>query len=153
MTVNNSHQGIVIGDGKWPGRCSKCGTSFEGLRPNMTLCHNCWYIGELEDAESRFAPLAAIVSAAGLLRVEVVQTGGMVMCLAAYPTDETLPYFMWSEPIDGESDGTFCVYTQDEDTMQDLCVFVSLANLPAALARKNEWIALANDPNTTEARA
>lgn len=152
MTVNNAHQGFVVGDGKWPGRCSECGTSFEGIRPNMTLCHNCWYLGELAEAEKDFALLSTVLQAAGL-RTEVLQTGGMVMCLAGYPTDAPLPYFMWGDPAEFE-DPSFTVYIQGEDTEQDLYVRVyDYAQLPAALARKDEWIALANDPNTEEVTA
>lgn len=146
---NNSHQGAVIGDGKHPGKCEKCGTEFEGLRPGMTLCSSCWYAGEMNEADASFAPLIAVAQAAGL-RTEVLQTGGMVMCLAAYPTEAEVPYIMWGDP-DYHDDSSFCVYIQNDDSEEDLVVLVpDDATLPPVLAQMPIWLAMAWDPVIAE---
>lgn len=156
--VNNSHQGFVRGTGMHQGKCLKCGTEFDnGIRPDMTLCHSCWYSGEMKDASKDFHKLAIVIESTGM-RTEVLQTGGMVMCLAAYPTEAALPYFMWGDPSEfgqEEDEGaSFSVYIQDEDTEQDLMVLVDgYAQLPAALSRWQEWVVRAIDPNQQEATA
>lgn len=153
MPVSNSHQGFVVGDGKHPGTCQKCGATFEGIRPGMTLCISCWYAGEETSALERFAPLDAALKAAGM-RTELQQTGGMVMCLAAYPTDEEFPYFMWGDPEDYEHPLGFCVYVRDrDDTMQDLVVNFPRQNYEALtdmLRQRWQFLVQIADTNVTE---
>lgn len=133
---NNSHQGFQVGDGKHPAVCRKCEAPFEGIRPNMDICRSCWYAEEMAQAAVDFAPLSTVIEAAGL-RTEVWQTGGMVMCLAAFPTDAQVPYLMWGDPAEFD-DGFFCVYVQDDDSEQDLVVETTLP-LPTVLAH---WASL-----------
>lgn len=62
-------------------KCATCSRAFYRSSPKTDVCYDCWYRMSMDDAESRFKPLADELESRLEVKTHVEQTGGMVMCL------------------------------------------------------------------------
>jgi hypothetical protein len=90
--------------------CPGCGKPVR-LEKSPT-CWECWYAGQMQEAEERFRPLTKELSKRLEYVPEVEQTGGMVMCLAIRFSDTA---WCWISELDEYDSPLLGLYRHEED--------------------------------------